>query len=594
MSVAPLPAARGDLRQLALLLAFLRPYRSRIVWAVVALVVAASSVLLIGQGLRHVIDQGFRAGDTRLLDRTLLGMSIMISVLAAATYARFYLVSWIGERVIADIRRTLFGHLLTLSPAFFETVRTGEVISRLTSDVVQLDTVIGTSVSMALRNLLLLIGGLIMLFITSLKLGMVILVMVPLVIMPIILLGRRVRRLSRASQDSIAEVGAYIDEALHEIRTVQAYGHEARDRDLFGQRVESAFATARQRIRHRASLVGIVIFLVFGAVGVMLWVGGHDVLAGRISAGDLSAFVFYAVVVAGSVAAISEVIGELQRGAGATERIMELLATEPTVKAPAQPVLLPEPARGEVRFEHVTFRYPSRPDTAALNDFSLAVHPGENLALVGPSGAGKTTAFQLLLRFYDPDSGSITLDGVDLTRADPAAVRQRIALVSQDPVIFAASVADNVRYARADASDAEVQRACAGAYADEFISRMPDGYRTYLGERGTRLSGGQRQRIAIARAILSNRPVLLLDEATSALDAESERVVQLALEELMRNRTTLIIAHRLATVQNADRIAVMDRGRIVSIGTHAALLAENGLYAHLAALQFSSGTAAGV
>jgi ATP-binding cassette subfamily B protein len=409
--------------------------------------------------------------------------------------------------------------------------------------------------------------------------------------MPIILLGRRVRRLSRASQDSIAEVGAYIDEALHEIRTVQAYGHEARDRTLFGERVESAFATARQRIRHRASLVGAVIFLVFGAVGVMLWVGGHDVLAGRISAGDLSAFVFYAVVVAGSVAAISEVIGELQRGAGATERIMELLATEPSVKAPTPVVALPEPARGEVRFDRVTFHYPSRPDAAALNDFSLSVQPGEKLALVGPSGAGKTTAFQLLLRFYDPDSGTITLDGIDLTRADPMAVRQRIALVSQEPVIFAASVADNVRYARADASDVEVQRACAAAYADEFISRMPDGYRTYLGERGTRLSGGQRQRIAIARAILSDRPVLLLDEATSALDAESERVVQLALEELMRNRTTLIIAHRLATVQNADRIAVMDRGRIVSIGTHNALMAENGLYAHLAALQFSTGVA---
>ena len=403
-----------DLRQLARILGFLKPYRARIACALVALVIAATGVLVIGQGLRHVIDRGFAAADSALLDEILLSLLVVVAVLAVATYTRYYLVSWVGERVVADIRRALFDHLLTLSPGFFETTRTGEVISRLTSDVVQLDTVIGTSVSMAMRNLLLLIGGLALLFITSPKLTLLILLIVPLVVLPIILLGRRVRRLSRASQDGIAEVGAYVDEALHEIRTVQAYGHEPHDRALFGTRVEAAFGTAVARVRQRALLIAFVIFLVFGAVGVVLWIGGHDVLAGRITAGDLSAFVFYAVVVAGSVAAISEVIGELQRGAGATERIMELLATAPIVRSPARPVALPQPARGEVRFGEVTFRYPARPDTPALDGFSLAVNPGERLALVGPSGAGKTTAFQLLLRFYDPDSGSITLDGVEL------------------------------------------------------------------------------------------------------------------------------------------------------------------------------------
>jgi ATP-binding cassette subfamily B protein len=576
-----------DLRQMARIVGFLKPYRARIACALVALVIAATGVLAIGQGLRHVVDQGFGAADGRLLDRTLLILLLVVAVLALATYTRSYLVAWVGERVVADLRQALFDHLLTLSPGFFENARTGEIISRMTGDVVQIETVIGTSVSMAMRNLLLLIGGLALLFVTSPKLTLLILLIVPLVVLPIILLGRRVRRLSRASQDSVANVSAYVDEALHEIRTVQAYGHEAHDRALFAQRVEASFDSAVARVRQRALLVALVIFLVFGTVGVVLWIGGHDVLAKRISAGDLSAFVFYALVVAGSVAAISEVIGELQRGAGATERIMELLATAPLVRAPAHAVALPEPARGEVRFDHVTFRYPTRPDTPALDDFTLCVMPGERVALVGPSGAGKTTAFQLLLRFYDPDAGSIALDGIELRRADPAAVRSRIALVPQDPVIFAASVADNVRYGRVSASDAEVERACAGAYADEFIRRMPEGYRTHLGERGVRLSGGQRQRIAIARAILSGRPVLLLDEATSSLDAESERMVQLALEALMRDRTTLIIAHRLATVQSADRIAVMDRGRIVSIGTHSALLAQNGLYAHLAALQFN-------
>ena len=440
---------------------------------------------------------------------------------------------------------------------------------------------------MAIRNGLLMIGGLVMLTLTSLKLTLLVLAGVPVVVAPIILFGRRVRRLARATQDRVGDVGAFLDESLHEIRTVQGYGHEERDRRDFAARVEAAFGTAVRRIRQRALLVAAVIVLVFGAVGVILWIGGHDVVAGRLSPGELSAFVFYAVLVAGAVGSISEVIGDLQRAAGATERLFELLKVESSICAPAQPVAMPAQGRGAVAFEAVTFHYPSRPDTPALDQFSLDVRPSEKVALVGPSGAGKTTVFQLLLRFYDPQSGTVRIDGIDLSRADPRDVRRQLALVPQDPVIFASSVLDNVRYGRPDASDAEVKAACDAAYATEFIERLPDNFNGLLGERGVRLSGGQRQRLAIARAILADRPILVLDEATSALDAESERIVQRALERLMAGRTVLMIAHRLATVRHADRIAVMERGRIIALGTHDVLVRENALYARLAALQFA-------
>jgi len=587
--VASAAEARSRLQRLhhlRILWRFVAPYRWHMIGAAVALVVAAGCFLVIGQGLKRVIDLGFARGDSAALNHALFALLGVIVVMASATYARFYLVSWLGERAIADVRRVVFAHLLELSPGFFEQARTGDMVSRLTADTTLLEQVIGSSVSMAVRNTLLGVGSLIMLALSSAKLTLLVLLMVPLVIGPIALFGRRVRLLSRASQDRVADLGTYVDETLHEIRTVQAYGHEAQDRGLFAQRLETAFTTALKRVRQRAALIAAVIVLVFGGVGVILWIGGQDVLSGRLTPGQLSAFVFYAAMVAGSAAAISEVIGDLQRGAGAAERLLEILQSAPQITAPATPVALPTPPLGTVELDRVTFSYPTRPGQAALDDFSLRVRSGEKLALVGPSGAGKSTVFQLLMRFYDPGQGVIRIDGIDLTRADPAAVRRRIALVSQDPAIFAASVRFNVAYGRPDADEQEVRAACAAAFADEFIDRLPQGYDTELGERGVRLSGGQRQRLAIARAVLSDRPLLLLDEATSALDSESERMVQAALERLMRGRTTLIIAHRLATVRSVDRIAVIDRGRLVSVGQHQELLDGNELYARLAALQF--------
>ncbi len=582
----PVRPGSRDFSQFFALARFLAPYRLRIAGAIVALLVAAVCVLALGQGLRYVIDAGFAAASPAVLDRALAAVVGLATLLSVATFARFFLMLSTGERVIADIRRAVFDHILEFSPGYFETVRTGEVISRLTNDTTLLQAVVGYGFSLALRNSLLLVGAIGMLLYTNFRLTLVVLVLAPLIVLPVLLIGRRVRRASRDSQDRVADVSAFVDEALHEVRTVQAYVHEDATRRDFATYVEAAYKVGVRRIAQSALLVGLVMLIVFGGVGVILWKGGHDVLAGRLTAGDLSAFIFYSAIAASAIAAISEVMSDLQRAAGATERLIELLGTEPTIAAPANPASLPLQGAGGISFDAVSFVYPSRPQVPALERFSLAVAPGERIALVGPSGAGKSTVLSLLLRFYDPQAGAIRVDGIDIRALDPRALRSAIAVVPQEPVIFAATVLENLRFGRPDATRAEAERACEQAFALEFIDRLPQKLDTPLGERGVTLSGGQRQRLSIARALLADRPILLLDEATSSLDAASERMVQQALETLERGRTTLVIAHRFSTVQHADRIVVLDRGEIVAQGTHADLMRQGGLYASLAALQF--------
>lgn len=571
---------------LKMILPYITPYRLQLGGAAIALLFAAATVLAMGAGLQFLIDEGFAAGNPLLLDRAVVVLVAVVVLLAGASYGRFYLISWVGERVVADLRVAVFNHVIGLNLGFFETRSTGEILSRISTDTTLVQTVVGSSVSIALRNLLLFFGGMAMLLITSPKLTGLVLLVIPFVVIPIIVLGRKVRVLSRNSQDRVADLGSHVEEILSGIRIVQAFSHEVLDKIKFMQRVETAFDTAIERVRKRALLTAVVIAFIFGAVAIVLWIGGRDVLAGNISPGELSAFVFYAIVVAGSTGALSEVIGELQRAAGAMDRLNELLLVTSNIPVPLEPKSLPKKVTGAITFDKVNFYYPSRPDQLALDDFNLEIKSGETVAFVGPSGAGKTTVFQLLLRFYDPNEGAIKLEGVALNQTDPKIVRSQMGLVPQDGIIFSDNVIENIRYGRPEATEKEIKLAAESANALEFIEKLPNGFETNLGEKGVQLSGGQRQRLAIARAVLRDPAVLLLDEATSALDAESERSVQRALDKIMVGRTTLIIAHRLATVLRADRIIVMEEGRAIASGSHEQLLKSCPLYARLAQLQF--------
>jgi ATP-binding cassette subfamily B protein len=578
--------AGSRLRPLLALAPYVARYRGRAILALIALTVAAITTLLVPVAARRMIDFGFSPEGIAMINKYFSVMIAVVAVLAGASASRFYLVMTIGERIVTDLRRDVFAHLISLSPAFFDSARSGELISRLTADTTQIKSAVGASVSIALRNLMLFIGATAMMVITSPRLSGFVLLAIPVMVIPLVAFGRWVRRLSRNAQDTLADATSYASELLGAIRTVQAYTSEPLANARFSGEVEQAYEAARTSTRARAVLTAIIIFIVFSSVVAILWIGSHDVATGAITVGRLSQFVLYAAFAAASLGQLSEVWGEVSAASGASERLFEILRVKSAISAPSTPQAMPVPARGDVGFEAVSFAYPTRPDTLAVDGVSLAVRAGEKVAIVGPSGAGKSTLFHLLLRFYDPASGTIAFDGVSVKAADPHEVRRRIALVPQDSVVFAASARENIRFGRPDATDIEVERAADLAHATEFIRRLPGGFESQLGERGVTLSGGQRQRIAIARAILRDAPLLLLDEATSSLDAESETLVQTALEELMRHRTTLVIAHRLATVLSCDRIMVMDQGRIVEQGTHASLVAAGGLYARLARLQF--------
>jgi ATP-binding cassette subfamily B protein len=580
------PAGRARLRPLLALVPYVARYRGRALLALVALTVAALTTLLVPVAVRRMIDFGFTPRGIELINSYFSVMIAVVAVLALASASRFYLVMTIGERIVADLRRDVFAHLLSLSPAFFDSARSGELISRLTADTTQIKSAVGASVSIALRNLMLFMGATAMMVITSPRLSGLVLLAIPVIVLPLVAFGRWVRRLSRNAQDTLADASAYASELVGAMRTVQAYTGERLANARFGGEVEQAYEAARTSTRARGFLTAIIIFIVFSSVVFILWIGSHDVLTGTITPGRLGQFVLYAAFAAAGLGQLSEVWGEVSAASGAAERLFEILDVRPEITAPASPRALPQPARGDVSFDNVSFAYPTRPNVPAIDGVSFSVRPGEKVAIVGPSGAGKSTLFHLLLRFYDPAQGVILFDGVPIRASDPKLVRAHIALVPQESIVFAASARENIRFGRPEASDAEVERAADLAHATEFIRRLPEGFEAPLGERGVTLSGGQRQRIAIARAILRDAPLLLLDEATSSLDAESETLVQTALEELMRHRTTLVIAHRLATVLSCDRILVMEAGRIVEQGTHASLVAAGGLYARLARLQF--------